>query len=422
MIAVVGGGITGLAVGRELARNGSEFVVLEASGRTGGVIRSQEVDGHLLDWGPQRARLTRGVVDLIDDLGLQDQVVTAPEGLGLFVYRKGKLRRVPFSARGFVTSDIVSLPAKLRMMLEPFTRGARGDESVAGLFTRKFGREFYENIVGPLYGGLYASDPAEMIVELSLGHVLREFDVGRSLVLTFLGRGGSVSPPPACSFARGMQTLPDALAASLGDRVRRNEPVRGLSRTAAGWRLETETGAFDCEAVILTAPAPVTARILAPVAPDAAERIATLQYNPLGVVHLHAETELEGLGFQVSLGERRALRGVTYNDSLFGRANVYTAYLGGATHPEVVDLDDAQLGTLAVDEFRRCTGYDAGVVSVTRERMPAWDRSWKALAGMELPAGIHLAANWETRPGIPGRLARARTVLDEILGRAPVRR
>src|SRR6185436_15518077 len=106
--------------------------------------------------------------------GLAQEVVTAPPGLDLFVYRRGRLRRVPFSAGAFLRSDIVGPAAKLRAALEPLTAGARSEESVAAYFTRKVGRELYETLIGPLYGGLYGSDPQDMVVGLSLGHVLQE--------------------------------------------------------------------------------------------------------------------------------------------------------------------------------------------------------------------------------------------------------
>ena len=66
---------------------------------------------------------------------------------------------------------------------------------------------------------------------------------------------------------------------------------------------------------------------------------------------------------------------MTFNDSLFGRSGVYTAYLGGAKRPEVVEWSDERLGAAAVAEFRAVTGYDARPLAVARERMPAWDLS-----------------------------------------------
>jgi oxygen-dependent protoporphyrinogen oxidase len=414
MIAIVGGGISGLALAHQLSASGTEYLLLESSDRPGGVIRSGRVEGHLLEWGPQRARLTEGFRELVAQLGLADELITSPPGLPLFVYRDGRLRRVPFSAPAFFHSDIISWPAKLRLALEPFTSAPRDEESVAGLFTRKIGREAYENLVGPLYGGLYASDPEDMVVGLSLRHVLREFGLSRSFLLPLLRRGGTISPPDACSFREGMQTLPDALARRHHQRIRYGAPVREVRRTGSGFAVITEAEELSASQVVLTAPAPVSARQLSGLAPDAADRLRRLHYNPLAVVHLLADTELHGLGYQVSFAETLATRGVTWNDSLFGRTGVYTAYLGGARHPEVVDRPDAAVGELAVQEFRLATGYDSRVLRVERERMPAWDRSWAALSGLELPAGLHICANWESRPGIPGRLLQAKRLATRL--------
>jgi oxygen-dependent protoporphyrinogen oxidase len=276
------------------------------------------------------------------------------------------------------------------------------------------GRELYENMLGPLYGGLYASDPAEMRMDLSLGHVLREFRIGRSLILPLLRGGGRVSPPDACSFREGMQTLPNALLAADRANVRLSTPVRSIRRAGSGYVVETAGGEIEAEQVVLSVPAPAAASILRGIAPEAAARIARLVYNPLAVVHLRAETGIRGLGYQVSFAESLLTRGVTFNDSLFDRKGVYTAYLGGAKAPDVVQRSDEELADTAIREFRQVTGAHAEPLSVARERMPAWDLSWEALQGMELPAGIHLAANWESRPGVPGRLAQAKALAGRL--------
>ena len=388
--------------------------MLEADDRPGGVIHSARVDGRVLEWGPQRTRLTQAMGDLIARLGLEGETITASPSLRLFVYRGGRLHPVPFSPGAFLRSDVVGWPAKLRLLAEPLTAGAEPDESVASYFTRKVGREIYETLIAPLYGGLYASDPADMVVGLSLAHVLREFGVKRSILLPLLRRGGTIRPPAPLSFKEGMQTLPDALAAALGPRLRLGTPALALEPRGSGWRLRLPGETLDAEHVVLTVPAPAAADLLEDPAPDAAAALRRLRYNPLGVVHLDADTPLVGLGFQVAFTETISLRGVTYNDALFGRRNVYTAYLGGARHPEVVELGDDALAARAVQDFRLCTGYDAAPLAVAREWMPAWDASWRALRGFRLPAGLHVAANWKTRPGIPGRLVEARRLAETL--------
>lgn len=415
MIGIVGGGITGLLLGRELQRQGIPFVLHEARDTPGGVIRSGTVDGHLLDWGPQRTRLIGPMAALVRELGLQDDVVTANPDLDLMVYREGRLRKVPFSGREFLRSNIVGWPAKLRLLLEPFTAGPDPEERVADYFRRKLGDEIYRGLVGPLYGGLYGSDPERMEMELSLGKVLETFGVGRSLILTLLKKGGRIDPPAACTFREGMQMLPLALADSLGDRVRLDSPVHAIRSLGDGWVLETDQGSQNVEHVVVTTPASVTAKLLAEPVPDASRRIGSLKYNPLVVVHLRTDADLDGMGFQVAFGEEMVLKGTTFNHALFGRDKVYTAYLGGAQRPEVMGYDDEHLGKLAIFDFERATGVDdTRVLSVAREWMPAWDLTWRALEGMQLPRGLTLAANWESRPGIPGRMAQAREVAQTL--------
>jgi oxygen-dependent protoporphyrinogen oxidase len=407
MIAVVGGGSSGRALGWELARLGESCVVLAASGRAGGVSRSAAVEGRVVDWGPQRLRLTRKVSELVTALSLDRELLVAPP-LPLHVYARGRLRRVPFSLLGFATTDALSPAAKLRTLFEPLTAGARPQESVAEYFTRKLGREFYETLAGPLYGGLYASDPADMEVGSSLAHTLRDLRVGRSLALRFLRSGGRVQAPPPCSFRSGMEAFPRALGRSLGAKLVIHSPVHAVHRVGEFWRVEADGARIDARAVVLTTPAAVTASLLEGVVPATASALRELRYNPLAVVHLHADAPLRSMGFQIALSERsRLLRGVTFNDCLFGRRQLCTAYLGGSAHPEVESMTKESLADAAVADFRACSGRDARVLAVEHVHMPAWDRSWHALQRVELPPGLHLAANWWSRPGVVGRLAEA---------------
>jgi oxygen-dependent protoporphyrinogen oxidase len=299
-------------------------------------------------------------------------------------------------------------------LLEPFTPAARADETVAAFFTRKLGREVYENLAGPLYGGLYASDPADMVMQFSLSHVLREFNVRRSLLAPLLRRIGGITPPPACSFRDGMETLPRALLERHAARIRLDAPVRAIEPRGNAYEVITDADRIAAEHIVITTPAPAAAHLLGGVAPEAASRIAALRYNPLTVVHMHAETDLRGLGYQVSLAESLVTRGVTWNDSLFAREGVYTAFLGGARNRSIEQESAERAAQIAVAEFRTATRFDATALSVERVRVPAWDRSWAAAEGLVLPRNLHIHASWHARPGIPGRLIMARRLAETL--------
>jgi protoporphyrinogen/coproporphyrinogen III oxidase len=289
-------------------------------------------------------------------------------------------------------------------------RGPRADEDVASYLSRRFGRALYRDLLGPLFGGLYASDPADMLVRHALAPLLRQLGVERSVLPALLGRRmAGAANAPACSFRGGMSTLTDAMHERVRAHVRLGAPLRSLRLEDEGRvALETPSGMILADRVVLTIPAYAAATLLAHVAPDAAARLAALRYNRVAIVHLRGSATLHGMGYQVGFGEPLATRGVTFNHALFGRDRVYTAFLGGPRAPGLIEMSDDAIGRIAAREFREVTGADARVHALMRTEIPAWDRSWTAVDGLELPPQIRIAANYVSRAGIPGRLVEAR--------------
>ncbi len=410
MIAIVGGGISGLALAHYLRARGAEYIVLESRLRPGGVIQTVDVEGLPLDMGPQRTRLTPDVRALIADVGLTDEVLTASEELSLLVFRNGRLSQAPLSIRQAFTTDLLTWTEKARVLLEPLTAGLREGETAGGFFRRKLGGAAYEALIAPLYGGLYASDPDRMPARHALAATLRELGVGRSILWRALTARRGVSSAPPCSFRRGMGALPLALADELGASLRTGCAVTGLRPRPEGGFVAALADERDVVAdeVVLCCPARAAAGLLKSTAPDTAARLEQLRYNPLAVVHLKGDEDLVGAGYQVALGEGLQTRGVTWNAGLFGRPGLYTAFLGGMRNPAVVEEDDDRLGQIAADEFAHVTGCKVRVLHVGRTRIPAWDESWDALDGLRLPEGVHICANYFARPGIQGRLTDAR--------------
>lgn len=419
MIGIIGAGITGLALSAFLEERGVPHLVLEASDRPGGVIRSTRVDGRILDHGPQRTRVTPELSRILTHIGLDEEIVEVSPDLPLFVCRDGRLRRVPFAAQGLLRTNLISTRGKLRALMEPLTRGWTDEETVGAFISRKFGREVYDNLMGPLFGGLYGSDPGKMYVRHSLATTMERMGISRSILWRFLrGSFNRAAAPAAISFREGMEALPRALHGSVSHRVHLSTPTSGLRRRpgGAGWRVRTEAGeSLEFDRVVLTIPAERAAELLRQEAPETAARLRLLRYNRLAVVHLKGESgRLHGLGYQVAYGSRIRTRGVTWNDSAMGRPGVFTAYLGGARDPGLLELGDQEIGQIARREFQAVTGLDTEPMNVSRMRVPSWDRSWTLTERLTLPDGIHLCANYESRVGIPGRITRASVMAREL--------
>ncbi|UPV75364.1 protoporphyrinogen oxidase [Halorussus limi] len=415
-VGIVGGGITGLATHYYLRESGVESVVFEADDEPGGVVRSAEVEGRVLDFGPQRTRLTPSIRRLVESLGLDDELREASDP-PLYVYRDEKLRLVPQSPREAVTTDLLSWRGKARALLEPLTGPAREGESVEAFLTRKFGSEVARYYFGPLYGGIYGSHPGEMPVEHSLAKALDGAGIEGS-VLTSVARKvvSGREAPPIVSFDAGLQRLPEALAEAHRESVRLGTPVRGIRREGDRFTLETADGETTVDELVVTTPADVTADLLGDLAPESAAALRELNYNPQAVVHLRAETDLTGAGYQVQYDEEFRTLGATWNASLLDRDGVYTCYLGGSRNPELVERSDDELASVAAEEFEAITGHGARALSVRRLRrgMPAYDRSWAALDRVSAPEGIRLCTNYTSRAGIPGRIREAKATAETL--------
>jgi oxygen-dependent protoporphyrinogen oxidase len=167
-VVVVGGGIAGLSIAWELlTRPGllppdSAVEVLEGSPQAGGNIRSERHDGYLCEWGPNGfLDDAPATIDACTRLGLAPRLVRASHAAERrFIVRGGKLRELPGGPLGFFTSNLLSVPGRLRVMGEPFIgpRRSEEDESVLDFARRRIGREAADVLVDALVTGIWAGD------------------------------------------------------------------------------------------------------------------------------------------------------------------------------------------------------------------------------------------------------------------------
>jgi hypothetical protein len=102
------------------------------------------------------------------------------------------------------------------------------------------------------------------------------------------------------------------------------------------------------------------------------------------------------------------------NTGQFERTRLFTSFLGGMGREAIIGMSEEEIFATAVSDFRTVTKANSLPIGLHRTWMPAWDRSWGALDGLELPAGIHFCSAFSGRPGIPGRLEQARQVVTGI--------
>lgn len=370
-VAIVGGGITGLAAAVWLERDHGidDAVVVEAAGAAGGKIRSRTDDGFTLEEGPQGfLDNAPDTLELASIVGLDDALVQADESAAdRFILRGGRLRRVATSPLAFMASDILPLTGRLRLLGEPFAPARPDhDETVFDFASRRIGRQAAEVLVDAMVTGVFAGDsrklslaatfPKMAAMEAEHGSLTRAL-IARMREAKRAGRksGGPAGPGGRLTtFDGGMARLPGSLSEHLGGRLLLERPALGLSSEGRGFVLTTAGGEITADAVLLCLPASTTADLAAGLAPDAFAPLSAITTAPIAVVmlgynDLHAFARpVRGFGFLVPRGEDVGLLGTLYCHDIFpGQAPAGTlllrAMVGGAREPEAAALDDDAL-------------------------------------------------------------------------------
>ena len=414
-VAVIGAGMSGLSTTHFLELDGADVETFDSAEQPGGIVRSTTVEGHVLEHGPQRLRLSKPVQSLVKTLDLDDELIYGDDDQPLFGYYEGALRPMPLSVRDAITTDLLSWSGKARVLLEPLTGPAKPDETVEEYLTRKFGTEVATRFAGPLYSGLYGTDPDEMYVQYSLGRALDRFGVDGSLLVFMLKKLVSgTETPPIVSFADGLQRLPEAMYDAHAESIHLETPVTDVTEDGEGYLVHTDDDTVAAETVVFTTPAPTTAALLEEVDDTAASVIRQFSYNPIGVVHLRSAFDGTGHGFHV-IDDGFQTSGSTWNHSMLGRDGLFTSYIGSG-NPEFLDADEAVIGRRAATEFESITGEEAEVlnVNVIRPGMPAYDRSWDALEELSTPDGIEICSAFTSRAGLIGRISDGRKTATAI--------
>lgn len=378
-VVVVGGGITGLTAAYTLGRAGIPTLLVEATDRLGGKVRTEQVDGFLVESGPDSFITYRpAALELCRELGLDDAIIAPTDPRVVDVRTRGRFVRLPDGMglvlptrlRPFVTTRLFSPFEKARMGLDlvlPRDR-SEGDIAVGPFLRRRLGDALVERLAGPLLGGVYGTP----IDELSLDAVvpqLREAERDhRSLLLASLAQGRARRQrdegggSPFVSLAGGLGQLVAALTAALealpSVTVRTGTQVNGLERQDRALALRLAGGErLHANAVVLTSPAPIAAGLLDALAPDVGDRLRAIPHGSTGVVSLGYRVNqfpepLAGHGFLVADGEPLSIRACTWSSGKWaGRAPggmvLLRAYLGWAGE-------------------RLLAGPDAGIVAAVR--------------------------------------------------------
>lgn len=450
-VAIVGGGLAGLAAAWYAQQRGLGYVLLESDSQLGGKAQSEQVWGYgdspfTVEFGPD-GFITRKpwAFTLAQEVSAETTPIRhLPKRI--YVLSSGKLHPmpeglyllVPTQLRPFLQSSLFSGWGKIRMLAEPLipARTSDKDESVADFIRRRFGAEALDKLGEPLLAGVYGASAEH----LSMGATFKQFpalekqygSLIRGMRQKMQAREKSADTPPALvSMLNGMGDLPTAIAKCLHGDIRLDTPVQQIEKHNGGFTLTTENETITASSVVATTPATVTASLLESVAPQAAEHLHQIRYEGVGSAALAYRAEdiphpMDAYGIVIPGNEGRKIDGITFASTKWANRapaghHLLRVFFGGPNTSDMIDKTDEELihaiqaelsdllGITAEPLFYRIRKWEAGY--------PQYDVGHEALVGsinQSLPQNVFVAGLSYYGVGIPDTVHGAKTAIEKI--------
>jgi oxygen-dependent protoporphyrinogen oxidase len=418
-VAIIGGGISGLAAAFELQLRGRSACVLEASARPGGVITTERQGEWVIDGGPDSLLVQKpAAVTLCRELGIAERLVPTLTPRTAYVLRDGRLHAIsegsflgfPITVGALARSHLFSLAGKVRMASEVLRprRTTDEDESIASFVGRRFGQEAVDFLADPLLAGIHAGDvdrlsmralfPRLVDAERRSGSVIRAL---RSLHIRPSPQGAFVSLPG------GTGELVEALAGALAPRT----VVTGARATSINrsgeYSVAFTGGEIQARCVVLAVPAYVTGSLMHPIDRELADLCGAVPYASTATVAIGYRRDqvahpLRGTGFVVPRTEGIGLLAGTWVSSKWpGRAPsghvLLRGYLGGGRDPHRLDASDNELVDTARQELGELLGISGSPLFT---RLFRWTRQSPQYEVGHLQRIAHIERRLTSLPGL----------------------
>lgn len=448
---IIGGGITGLSAGYELVQRGVEPTLFDGSGRLGGVIQTETVEGCVVEGGPDSFLSAKPAgLELIRELGLANQVIGSNDKDRVtYIVKQGRLLPMPDGLMMMIPTKVLPLAAtpllgwgtKLRMGLDYFRRpgGERAERTVAQFIEEHYGREAVDYLADPLLSGVYGGSADSLSVNSVLARFVELESKYGSLTRGVLAARRNAPPsnnatPLFQTLKGGLADLVGKLIEAIGGRMRVIfHTVQRVERASEGtFRVFTGDGTWEAERLIFACPAWRAGTLLAPLHPRLGKLLSEIEYSSsltlaIGLNRSECGPVPPGFGFLVPKPERRTMVACTFTGAKFPyRAPddkvVMRCFLGGAGQEAVLDTPDESLLETVCEDLRGLLGWKPRPafyrVSRWRRAMAQYTLGHRSrvdqirIAVRDLP-GVHLAGNAYDGIGIPDCIRTGRQAATE---------
>ncbi len=381
-VIIIGAGISGLASAHFLKKRGLNPVIIEKSERPGGSIRTERIDGYLVEYGPNSTLDTSPILhELFADLDIESEMEYANDSSkNRYIMRDGKLNALPMGAGAFLGTSLFSWKAKLRLLREPFIKPAdpNVEENLAQFVLRRLGKEFLDYAIDPFVAGVYAGLPEQLSVRSGFPKLYElEQKYGSLIKGTLKGakerkQRAETSKQSAklFSFRQGMETAISALQEEFSGNLHLSAEIKSFDRGEDGYRLAFSASgkiySLEAENILLTIPVHAYQNLPGPFFVSLLPALENIYYPPVTMVFFGykgnpADRPLDGFGYLIPRKENKQTLGTIWSSTIFsGRAphgdTALTTFVGGSRQPENALLPEWQLIDLVKQDLKEIMG------------------------------------------------------------------
>lgn len=455
-LAIVGGGVSGLAAAWQAHCDGLKFDLFEAKDKLGGIVQTQYTDDEVvLECGAESClRSKPELLDLCHELGLEDEIIsTTPENSGAFVVRNGQLHPIPQGFRlmapsawwPFLRSDLISWTGKLRagldLVLPVKERNGGPEESLSEFVTRRLGAEVLDYLAQPLVAGIYGADPQSLSLEATMPLFQRLEQEHGSVIkgLRALGTEGQAQGARYnlfFSLKRGFGSVIEAMQEKLpSDSLHTGAMVDSIEPQESGWKVRVRgKRAKKYDACIVALPASRAASLLDPISPAIGSSLKEIVCRGAVTVNIcydrleYLDAVPRAYGFVVPAGEKRPLLACTFSSRKWvhrgsEKQGVLRTYFGGPGMEWAGKASDEDLLAVSRSQLEELLGLTAEPLSFSVHRWPTGlpeyrvghrQRVQQIRQNLEAHPGLALVGNYFDGVGLPDCVQLGRKAVSQV--------
>lgn len=379
-IAVVGGGISGLAtlfyINKLLPE--AKVFLFEKEESVGGKIKTENIDEYLFESGSNGFLSNKPLTfDFIEEAGLGDLILKSNDSSRIrYVFHKGKLHLLPDSPKAFLKTKLLSPLGKLRVASEYFIKAKKdsSDESLQDFGYRRVGKEFTDIFLDVMSAGIFASTPKTLSVKSAFPKIVeleREYGGLFRGMLAKKGKGGAPSGV-LTSFKGGMSNFINELEKKLNFENFKASEVTRVEKGEYGYKLDFEVKSvmkkysMEFDKVIFATPANVTAHLMRKIDREIAYDLASIEYVPMSIVGFGYDKpyfDLNGFGLLTTTSSHQDILGVLWDSSIFddrapSECKSLRVMIGGIRNRELALKSREELIEIATLGIKNTMGID----------------------------------------------------------------